>query len=79
MNHDKHLALMLVCCLIPVALFVAVGVFGLALGSSTLLLPLAMVLLCPLLMFFMMRGMMDEHGPDHGPREAAVRHDDPRR
>jgi len=66
MNHDhnntKHLLIMLACCLIPIALILAVSVFGISLGALTPLLPFALVLLCPVLMFFMMRGM--GHGQD---------------
>ncbi len=41
MNHDhskgmsKHRLLMLVCCLVPLALILAVSVFGLSLGAAT--------------------------------------------
>ncbi len=69
MNHDHsnsnnttHLLIMLACCLVPLALILAIGVFGISLGSLTPLLPYAMILLCPLLMFFMMRSMGHEHG-----------------
>ena len=54
--------IMLACCLIPIGLILAVGVFGITLGSLTPFLPFAIVLLCPLLMFFMMRGMGHDHG-----------------
>ncbi|MCL4394268.1 MAG: DUF2933 domain-containing protein [Chloroflexi bacterium] len=70
MNHDhssgmgKHMLLMVLCCLVPIALIVAVGVLGLSLGPLSGLLPYALVLLCPLMMFFMMRGMSQEHGAD---------------
>jgi hypothetical protein len=68
MNHDqstgmnKHLLIMLACCLIPIALILAISVFGLSLGALTPLLPYALVLLCPLMMLFMMRGMGHDHG-----------------
>lgn len=68
MNHDhsngmgKHMLIMLACCLIPIALIVAVSVFGLSLGPLSSLLPYALVLLCPLMMIFMMRGMTHEQG-----------------
>lgn len=69
MNHDhsqtggqtRHVLLMLLCCLIPVGLILAISVFGLSLGPLAAYLPFAMVLLCPLMMFFMMRGMGQEH------------------
>ena len=65
MNHNhsqsgsqtSHLILMLLCCLIPIGLILAVSIFGLSLGPLNAFLPFALVLLCPLLMFFMMRGM----------------------
>ena len=68
MNHDnsqgmgKHMLLMLVCCLVPLALILAVSVFGLSLGALSGLLPYALVLLCPLMMIFMMRGMGHDQG-----------------
>ncbi len=70
MNHDhtsnnghdsRHMLLMLLCCLIPIALIAAVAIFGFSLGALTPYLPFALVLLCPLMMFFMMRGMGHEH------------------
>ena len=71
MNHDhsngmgKHMLIMLACCLVPIALIVAVSVFGLSLGGLTPFVPYALVLLCPLMMIFMMRGMMQGEGADH--------------
>ncbi len=69
MNHDHsntnsntHLWIMLACCLIPLALILSIGIFGISLGSLTPFLPFALILLCPLMMFFMMRGMGHEHG-----------------
>jgi len=68
MNHDqsqgmgKHMLLMLVCCLVPLALILAVSVFGLSLGALQPLVPFALVLMCPLMMVFMMRGMGHDHG-----------------
>lgn len=70
-NDAKHWLIMLACCLIPVALIIGVGVFGLTLGALTPLLPFAFVVLCPVLMFFMMRGMMNDHGEaEHRPSGA---------
>ena len=60
-GHTTHLILMLLCCLIPIALILAVSIFGLSLGPLAPYLPFAMVILCPLMMFFMMRGMGQEH------------------
>ena len=61
-NNSKHMLMMLACCLIPIGLVLAVGLFGITLGSLTPFLPFAIVLLCPLMMFFMMRGMGHDHG-----------------
>lgn len=69
MNHNlsrasgnSHLWIMLACCLVPLALILAIGVFGISLGSVTPLLPYAMILLCPLMMLFMTRGMAHNNG-----------------
>lgn len=69
MNHNhssnggnaSHMLLMLLCCLIPIGLIAAVAIFGISLGALTPYLPFALVLLCPLMMFFMMRGMGQGH------------------
>ena len=80
MNHDhnhtdsngavKHLLLMVACCFIPIALIGAISLFGLSIGSLTPLLPYALILICPLLMFFMMRGMGHAQEPNepHEPK-----------
>ncbi len=60
----KHSLLLLACCLIPLALFAVVAGAGVSLGG---LLPFAVALLCPLMMFFMMRGV----GHDHSGHQAA--------
>jgi Protein of unknown function (DUF2933) len=71
MNHDhsngmgKHMLLMLICCLVPIALILAVSALGISLGPLSGLLPYALVLLCPLMMIFMMRGMMHGQDADH--------------
>ncbi len=71
MRHDhsggmgKHMLLMLICCLVPLALIVAVGTFGLSLGPLQGLVPFAAALMCPLMMIVMMRGMMSGHSDDH--------------
>ncbi len=64
-NHKSHLWLMLACCLIPIGLIFAVAVFGISLDPLAIFLPYAMVLFCPLLMFFMMRGMQHGEGEAH--------------
>lgn len=50
----KHLWIMLDCCLLPVAAIVAVTVFNVPLGTVGLY---ALLLLCPLGHFLLMRGM----------------------
>lgn len=72
MNHDhsgggmgKHMLLMLICCLVPLLLIGAVGTFGLSLGPLQGLVPFVAVLMCPLMMIVMMRGMMGGQGGDH--------------
>lgn len=75
MNHDhsttgstnRHMLLMLLCCLVPIALIVTVTLFRISFGALTPYLPFVMVLLCPLMMFFMMRGMI---GQDHAGEES---------
>ena len=71
-NDAKHMLIMLACCLIPIGLILAVGVFGITLGSLTPFLPYALVLLCPLLMFFMMRGMGHDHGATENQQTTAL-------
>ena len=55
----KHLLIMLACCLIPLGLFGAVLFLKVDLGSFGLV---AIMLLCPLLHIFMMRGIGHDHG-----------------
>ncbi len=56
---SKHTLIMLLCCLIPLAIL---GVLW-AVGISGSYLILGVVLLCPILHIFMMRGM--HKGSDH--------------
>lgn len=71
MNHDhshgmgKHMLLMLICCLVPIGLILAVSVLGLSLGPLQPLVPYAIALMCPLMMIVMMRGMMQGENDDH--------------
>lgn len=55
----KHMLLMLACCLIPLSALALISVFNIPANS---VLPLGMILLCPLLHLVMMRGMMGGHG-----------------
>ncbi len=58
----KHWLLMAACCLIPIALIVAITVFAIPVSSIT---PVVIALICPLMMLFMMRGMGHDHAPQH--------------
>lgn len=71
----RHMLLMLLCCLIPIGLILAVSIFAPSLGQLSALLPYALVLLCPLLMLWMMRGHgHDEmHSPDHTIQNPSLR------
>lgn len=70
MNHDqshgmgKHLLVMLICCLVPLGLIMAISVFGLSLGPLQPLLPYVIALMCPLMMIGMM-WMMRSNGNEH--------------
>lgn len=60
--NRKHLAIMLLCCLIPVGMLAAVYVFRVQLNSA---LWFGVMLLCPVLHLLMMKFMMDDHGHQH--------------
>lgn len=70
-NHGmgKHMLLMAVCCLVPLALVAAVGVFGLSLGALQGLVPYVAALMCPLMMVGMMWMMMRNQGDGHSAHE----------
>lgn len=68
-GNGKHMVLMLLCCLIPIALFAGIRYFNIGtngLGRYSGIL----FLLCPLMHIFMMKGMMG-HGKDncHGDKK----------
>lgn len=72
MNHDhsqgglgKHMLLMLICCLVPIALVAAVSLFGLSLGPLQGLVPYVAALMCPLMMIGMMWMMMRDNKNAH--------------
>ncbi len=59
LKGNRHMWLMLLCCLIPVGALVAIFLFNVQVSSAFFV---GMLLLCPLLHFFMMKGMMGGHG-----------------
>jgi len=59
---NMHFLSMVLCCLIPAAVLGAVLILGIPLSN---VLFYALLLLCPLGHFFLMRGMMDGTGHSH--------------
>ncbi len=60
-NGKQHMWLMLLCCLIPIGALGAIFLFNVPISSALFV---GLLLLCPLLHVFMMKGMMGGHG--HG-------------
>ena len=58
---SKHTLIMVLCCLIPLAILGVLWAIGIS-GSHLIL---GVILLCPLLHIFMMRGMHKSGGHDH--------------
>ena len=56
--NRKHALIMLLCCLIPIAAFVAVSVFNVPLSNVLLF---GLILLCPLSHILLMKFMMPHH------------------
>lgn len=68
--RNKHMLLMLACCLVPLAALGGVYLFHVS-ASSVLI--YGLVLLCPALHFVMMRGMMGGHSHhEEQPAEAVI-------
>jgi uncharacterized membrane protein len=66
LKGNRHMWLMLLCCLIPIAALGAIFLFNVQVSS---VLFVGIILLCPLLHFFMMKGMMGGHG--HGEKASS--------
>ncbi len=58
-NSSRHLWIMVLCCVIPMAAVAAIFVFGIPLSQLAVY---ALILLCPLSHILMMRFMGHEHG-----------------
>jgi hypothetical protein len=59
---SRHMLIMVLCCLIPLAALTAIFIFKVPVSQT---LRFGLILLCPLSMVLMM-GMMGGHGHDHG-------------
>ncbi len=61
--NRKHVLLMVLCCLIPLAALAAVSIFRVPANTVIFV---AIVLACPAMHLFMMKGMTDhDHGAEH--------------
>lgn len=69
---SNHSLLMVVCCVVPMAFLAAVFLFNVPLGTVGLF---AIMLLCPLMHVFMMRGM--GHGNQQAGCHGGTRADEP--
>jgi len=64
-HNSRHLWIMLLCCLIPVAALAAIFAFGVPVSQ---VLTFGLILLCPLSHFLLM-GLMGRGGHEHGQKE----------
>ena len=66
-SGKQHLWLMLLCCLIPLAALGAIFLFNIPTSSALFV---GLLLLCPILHFWMMRGMMGHsHSEETAPEQ----------
>ena len=66
-SGNKHMLIMVLCCLVPLAILFTVTILGVPLGNIA---TFALVLMCPLMHLFMMKGMRG-----HGDQNQGACHD----
>ena len=71
-DHKKHLLIMAVCCLAPVAAIFAIGALGITTRGFASVLPFFLFLLCPIVMFLGMGLLMRNSGHHHSPPTQAT-------